>query len=771
MATQYLDKTGLSHFWSKIKTYVTNAVKVTGVKGNAEGSYRTGNVNLTPANIGAAPSSHTHRSSDISWVPYKNSPVNDRLIMPMVTSLRANRFAFLPADQIIIEKTTDGGSTWVDAGYADSTKAGLFSETRAGVSIPLLNGVKSLQCGLRITFTAMKYNVPSGTPETNKYQYWSSSNVLRQERYAAIEGLYFWVSTNSDTIRVKLEAATGAAPNNWSTRFENNSFALTGWSGNDFISFSYMVFGGGTNQIDQFWNYRLTFMTRGVGGGETMATSSTTSSQSIMEIRGYGPSWWGKSNEYMASDHLYSWDKDQNATFPAQITATQFNGPLNGSASKVNNHTVNSDVPANAVFTDTTYTPSDATPLMNGTATSGTSAKYAREGHVHPSDTTKVDKVTGKGLSTNDYTTTEKNKLGGIAEGAEVNQNAYSNVWAYNTDGNVLFSDTANAKTDTVYLLEGDNVTLESTTLNLGGESVPALKMSSTDTTYSNATQSAAGLMSAADKKALDLSHYGTCSVATAVKTVACTNFVLTAGAWIAVKFTATNTAGSFTLNVNSTGAKSVSLYGSSSGLANKFLSGHTYLFIYDGSSYWQTVGDIDSGTTYSTMTQANADAGTATTGMLIPPKVLSDTIEKRAEYVAGDTLSITTGMICQGTVSGATNTLSFFVPFSKVCKATSCSCTKLSLLVRSYDGIPYARSGSSGGTYTQLGSAYVSVWENGATKRTKEVNSITCTPQENGMMVQISWGYNLTKASGNTSAVTPNRPAAVSIQGTFTFS
>lgn len=34
---------------------------------------------------------------------------------------------------------------------------------------------------------------------------------------------------------------------------------------------------------------------------------------------------------------------------------------------------------------------------------------------------TKVDKVSGKGLSTNDYTTEEKNKLSGIAEGAQVN--------------------------------------------------------------------------------------------------------------------------------------------------------------------------------------------------------------------------------------------------------------------------------------------------------------------------------------------------------------
>jgi hypothetical protein len=36
----------------------------------------------------------------------------------------------------------------------------------------------------------------------------------------------------------------------------------------------------------------------------------------------------------------------------------------------------------------------------------------------------KVDKVTGKGLSTNDYTTIEKTKLSGIQDGAEVNVNA-----------------------------------------------------------------------------------------------------------------------------------------------------------------------------------------------------------------------------------------------------------------------------------------------------------------------------------------------------------
>lgn len=66
----------------------------------------------------------------------------------------------------------------------------------------------------------------------------------------------------------------------------------------------------------------------------------------------------------------------------------------------------------------------------------------------------KVDKVSGKGLSTNDYTTTEKNKLAGIATGAEVNQNAFSNI----TVGSTTIA--ADAKSDTLTLVAGTNITL-----------------------------------------------------------------------------------------------------------------------------------------------------------------------------------------------------------------------------------------------------------------------------------------------------------------------
>lgn len=67
---------------------------------------------------------------------------------------------------------------------------------------------------------------------------------------------------------------------------------------------------------------------------------------------------------------------------------------------------------------------------------------------------TYVAKEDGKGLSTNDYTTEEKTKLAGIAAGAEVNQNAFSNVKVGTT------TIAADAKTDTLTLEAGGDVTL-----------------------------------------------------------------------------------------------------------------------------------------------------------------------------------------------------------------------------------------------------------------------------------------------------------------------
>lgn len=84
---------------------------------------------------------------------------------------------------------------------------------------------------------------------------------------------------------------------------------------------------------------------------------------------------------------------------------------------------------------------------------------------------------------------------------------------------------------------------------------------------------------------------YGTCSTAasTAAKTTTITGAVLETGAMVAVKFTNANTAANPTLNVSSTGAKSIYQYGTTAigGSANtSWKAGAVVIFVYDGSGW-----------------------------------------------------------------------------------------------------------------------------------------------------------------------------------------
>ncbi|WP_294759295.1 hypothetical protein [uncultured Gemmiger sp.] len=143
----------------------------------------------------------------------------------------------------------------------------------------------------------------------------------------------------------------------------------------------------------------------------------------------------------------------------------------------------------------------------------------------------KVDKVEGKGLSTNDYTAAEKTKLAGIAAGA----NKYTHpthtaktagLYKVTVDAQGHVTDaTAVAKDDITALgIPGQDTNtwtpFKGATSSAAGTAgyVPApaagdqekfFKADGTfavpkDTTYNPATQSANGLMTAADKKKLD---------------------------------------------------------------------------------------------------------------------------------------------------------------------------------------------------------------------------------------------------------------------------
>lgn len=99
----------------------------------------------------------------------------------------------------------------------------------------------------------------------------------------------------------------------------------------------------------------------------------------------------------------------------------------------------------------------------------------------------KVDKVAGKGLSTNDYTTAEKTKLAGIADGA-----------------NKYVHPTHTAAASGLYKVTVDALGHVTATTKVTKNDITALGIPGQDTTYPEATTAKAGLMSAADKSKLD---------------------------------------------------------------------------------------------------------------------------------------------------------------------------------------------------------------------------------------------------------------------------
>lgn len=192
----------------------------------------------------------------------------------------------------------------------------------------------------------------------------------------------------------------------------------------------------------------------------------------------------------------------------------------------------------------------------------------------------------------------DKTKLNGIATGAEVNQNAFSNIVVGST------TIAADSKTDSLTLVAGSNVTLTPDATN------DKVTIAAKDTTYSVATGFADGLMSIADKAKLVATNiaYGTCSTAaaTAAKVITIsgnTNWALAAGSMITVKFTYTNSASNPTFNVNETGAKKVwynTALITTSNLGYAGTANRPMNFVYDGTQYVFVGWSYDANSTYS---------------------------------------------------------------------------------------------------------------------------------------------------------------------------
>ena len=241
-----------------------------------------------------ATADHTHNTSSIGVGSVNYAGWAGPIESAHIDVLRANRLAFLPASGVKVEYSVDNGATWIDYGATDDQKASLFA-MRMGSAASFYTGkhTKAAECTtkdqLRITVTPV-------------------------DRYASVNMLYLWVSVAGTSATVNISRSTIGAKETFTD--VRTDVPISGWSGPNEIRFSGGTFGGGSTQTSNAYAYRFTFKNKADGKGSVR----------VMDIRMYGPSAWSVPNSMMEKDHIYNWDANQNVQFPAQVTATKFNG-------------------------------------------------------------------------------------------------------------------------------------------------------------------------------------------------------------------------------------------------------------------------------------------------------------------------------------------------------------------------------------------------------------------------------------------------------------
>lgn len=189
----------------------------------------------------------------------------------------------------------------------------------------------------------------------------------------------------------------------------------------------------------------------------------------------------------------------------------------------------------------------------------------------------------------------DKTKLDGIATGATANTGTVTSVIA----GTGLSGGTINTS-GTIAVNYGTT----GTTACVGNDTRLSDARTPTSHTHGNITNAgaigsttgqpvvtgASGVLTTATPQAMGGllgDGYGTCSTAaaTAAKVVTCSGFALVTGGYAAVKFTNTDTSTTPTLNINSTGAKSI-FYNGATITAGMINSAKTAFFVYNGTQY-----------------------------------------------------------------------------------------------------------------------------------------------------------------------------------------
>ena len=253
------------------------------------------------------------KDDDVDWGGKNRSGVVGPIDAALIQQIGTNRLAFLADTAITIEYSTESGSTWSTYSTTSANKINTFNGNLAWHRIGSSTAYNANLAKYMLRYTIRTDNT------TNVY-----ANINKFAIYCSVDG-----STGSYcTIEARTETNRENGTNTWAKLA--NKVSIDGWAGWNIINTSQITtYGHSGSKSSQYSEIRFTF-------GITSHTNTANAGLRVGRILAYGGVGWTFPSNLASTGDIYTYDYQQNVTFPAKVTATKFVGTVNLSGSYSN---------------------------------------------------------------------------------------------------------------------------------------------------------------------------------------------------------------------------------------------------------------------------------------------------------------------------------------------------------------------------------------------------------------------------------------------------
>lgn len=230
------------------------------------------------------------KDGDIEWGGANRANDYSPVDAAMISKLGANRFAFIDPTYVTVEYSNDGGGTWTDYGAANSTKTAFFSD--------LING-DVFTVGKRSTSNPSTANdkLRIAVSVYNKLACGFRKFAIYSSSYGAVNGTV--------TIQGQKNSST-------TTDVLAENVPLKGWPGYNIVNLASNAILG--ISAGQYGKLIFTFFSDGSSGNKGLTING------IFGFGGAGAgSAWSFPSNMATNGHIYSWNAQQDTTFPARV--------------------------------------------------------------------------------------------------------------------------------------------------------------------------------------------------------------------------------------------------------------------------------------------------------------------------------------------------------------------------------------------------------------------------------------------------------------------